>query len=92
MKTVRAIAPLNRVRLGAMFWIVFGLACAWLEAMRAWSALTSGQIKFPMSFGAMPPFTRTMEPLMFHTALALSLLIAFACLSIALAAWRNRRV
>ena len=91
MKSVRVFAPFHLARLGAAFWIVFGLACGWLEGMRAWSALTSGQIKLPMSFGTMTPFTRTMEPLMFHTALALSLLIALACLSIAFAAWRNRR-
>jgi len=90
VRAVRAIAPFRRARLGAGFWIVFGLACAWLEGMRAWSALTSGQIKFPMSFGAMAPFTRSTEPLMFHAALGASLLIALACASIAIAAWRNR--
>jgi hypothetical protein len=69
---------------------VFGLACIGLETTRAWTALVSGQIKFPMSFGTAAPFTRAMEPLMFHLALGLSLMIALACLSITLAAWRNR--
>lgn len=91
METMRKIARPRLMRSIALFWIVFGLAGAYGQAVRAWKALVSGQTTLPLALHDPNPVVRTAEPLLFHATLFASLVIALAFLYAAYGAWRLRQ-
>jgi hypothetical protein len=91
MEKMRTIARPRLVRNIALFWIVFGLAGAYGQAARAWTALVSGQTTLPLALHDPSPVVRTAEPLVFHATLLASLVIALAFLYAAYGAWRLRQ-
>lgn len=87
---VREITRRRRAYYLSLFWTAGAIGAAALTGMRAWIALTSGQITLPFSFGMLKPMTRGDDPLMFHVALVLTLLVAMGFVYVAYRLWRER--